>query len=45
MASDETFVSARAGPDWQVVELTVGDATLDFDPDEVRSLVARMVPS
>ena len=30
-------------PDWQIVELTVGDATLDFEPDEVRGLVMRLI--
>ena len=25
-------------PDWQIVELTVGDSTLDFEPGEVRGL-------
>jgi threonine aldolase len=30
-------------PDWQIVELTVGDATLDFEPDEVRGLVTRLI--
>jgi threonine aldolase len=30
-------------PDWQVVELTVGDSTLDFEPGEVRDLIARVV--
>ncbi|HWL50198.1 MAG TPA: beta-eliminating lyase-related protein [Acidimicrobiia bacterium] len=32
-------------PDWQVVELTVGDSTLDFEPGEVRDLIARLVAS
>jgi len=36
-----TFPSTH--PDWQIVELTVGDATLDFDPGEVRELIARLV--
>ena len=30
-------------PDWQIVELTVGDSTLDFEPGEVRELIARLV--
>jgi threonine aldolase len=32
-------------PDWQIVELTVGDSTLDFEPGEVRDLIARFVTS
>ena len=36
-----TFPSTH--PDWQIVELTVGDATLDFEPEEVRDLIARLV--
>jgi hypothetical protein len=40
-----TWKSAFSGtqPDWQIVELTVGDSTLDFEPDEVRELIARLV--
>lgn len=30
-------------PDWRVVELTVGDATLDFTADDVRELVKRLI--
>lgn len=30
-------------PDWRVVELTVGDATLGFDPPEVRRLLAQLI--
>ena len=30
-------------PDWQIVELTVGDSTLEFEPTEVRDLIARLV--
>ena len=30
-------------PGWQVVELTVGDATLEFEPAEVRALVAEIL--
>jgi threonine aldolase len=30
-------------PDWQIVELTVGDSTLDFEPGEVRDLVTRLI--
>lgn len=36
-----TFPSSH--PDWQVVELTVGDATLEFEPDEVRRVIGRLV--
>jgi threonine aldolase len=36
-----TFPSSH--PDWQVVELTVGDATLDFEPDDARRVVERLV--
>jgi threonine aldolase len=36
-----TFPSTH--PDWQVVELTVGDATLDFTPYEVRQLIGQLV--
>lgn len=36
-----TFPSTQ--PDWQVVELTVGDATLEFEPDEVRRIIERLV--
>jgi threonine aldolase len=36
-----TFPSTH--PDWQIVELTVGDATLDFEPDEFAGVVARLV--
>jgi threonine aldolase len=32
-------------PDWQIVELTVGDSTLEFEPGEVRDLIARLVTS
>jgi threonine aldolase len=32
-------------PDWQIVELTVGDSTLEFEPGEVRELIARLVTS
>jgi len=32
-------------PDWQIVELSVGDSTLEFEPDEVRDLIARLVTS
>jgi threonine aldolase len=38
-----TFPSTH--PDWQIVELTVGDATLDFEPNEVRDLITRLVAS
>ena len=38
-----TFPSTH--PDWQIVELTVGDSTLDFEPDEARRLIARLVSS
>ncbi|MGH8940524.1 MAG: threonine aldolase family protein, partial [Actinomycetes bacterium] len=30
-------------PDWQAVELTVGDATLEWTPDEVRELVSTLL--
>jgi threonine aldolase len=30
-------------PDWQVVELSVGDATLEFEPDEVRRVIERLI--
>jgi hypothetical protein len=30
-------------PGWQVVELSVGDATMDFEPAEVRALVAEIL--
>ena len=30
-------------PGWRAVELTVGDATLDFTPAEVRALVAEIL--
>ena len=30
-------------PDWQIVELTVGDSTLDFEPGEVRDLIIRLI--
>jgi threonine aldolase len=30
-------------PDWQIVELTVGDSTLEFEPGEVRDLISRLV--
>ncbi|MFT5222491.1 MAG: threonine aldolase [Glaciecola sp.] len=30
-------------PDWRSVEMTVGDATLDFTPAEFRSIAARIV--
>jgi hypothetical protein len=36
-----TFPSST--PDWQVVELTVGDATLELEPGEVRRIVERLV--
>jgi hypothetical protein len=36
-----TFPSLN--PDWQVVELTVGDATLEFEPDEARQVIERLI--
>ncbi|MDF2728417.1 MAG: Low-specificity L-threonine aldolase [Acidimicrobiia bacterium] len=30
-------------PDWQIIELTVGDSTLDFEPGEVGDLITRLV--
>jgi threonine aldolase len=36
-----TFPSTH--PDWQIVELTVGDATLEFEPDEFRRIIGRLV--
>jgi hypothetical protein len=30
-------------PSWQVVELTVGDATMEWTPTEVRDLVAGLL--
>jgi threonine aldolase len=36
-----TFPSTH--PDWQVVELTVGDATLELEPDEVRRVIERLI--
>jgi hypothetical protein len=30
-------------PGWQRVELTVGDATLGFAPEEIRLLIERLV--
>ena len=38
-----TFPSTH--PDWQIVELTVGDSTLDFEPDELAGVIARLVSS
>lgn len=35
--------TATAHPDWRMVELTVGDATLGFTPSEVRDLVGRLL--
>jgi threonine aldolase len=35
-----TFPSTQ--PDWQVVELSVGDATLEFEPHEVRRVIERL---
>jgi len=32
-------------PDWQIVELTVGDSTFEFESGEVRDLIARLVTS
>jgi threonine aldolase len=34
---------ASGHPEWRVVELTVGDATMAFAPSEVRSLIAELV--
>ncbi len=34
---------ATGQPDWRAVELTVGDATLGFTPDEVAELVDRLL--
>lgn len=34
---------ATSHPDWRMVELTVGDATLGFTPEDVRDIVARLV--
>jgi hypothetical protein len=36
-----TYPTVR--PRWQAVELTVGDATLDWKPTEVRDLLARLI--
>jgi hypothetical protein len=36
-----TFPSTN--PDWQVVELSVGDATLEFEPDETRHVIERLI--
>jgi threonine aldolase len=36
-----TFPSIN--PDWQVVELTVGDATLEFEAHEVRRIIERLI--
>jgi hypothetical protein len=36
-----TFPSTN--PDWQVVELSVGDATLEFEPDEARQVIERLL--
>jgi hypothetical protein len=36
-----TFPSIN--PDWQVVELTVGDATLEFEPEEARRIIERLI--
>jgi hypothetical protein len=36
-----TFPSTN--PDWQVVELSVGDATLEFEPEEVRRVIERLI--
>jgi threonine aldolase len=36
-----TFPSTQ--PDWQVVELSVGDATLEFEPEEARRVIARLI--
>jgi threonine aldolase len=30
-------------PDWQVVELSVGDATLEFEPEEARRVIERLI--
>lgn len=38
-----TFPSTN--PDWQVVELSVGDATLEFEPAEVRRVIERLIAS
>jgi hypothetical protein len=37
----DTFSSGH--PDWRVVELSVGDATLDFSLAEATDLVGRLV--
>jgi hypothetical protein len=34
-----TWTFPGGAPGWSVVELAVGDATLDFTPDEVREVV------
>jgi hypothetical protein len=36
-----TFPSTS--PDWQVVELSVGDATLEFEPEEARRVIERLI--
>jgi threonine aldolase len=36
-----TFPSTN--PDWQVVELSVGDATLEFEPEEARRVIESLV--
>jgi threonine aldolase len=36
-----TFPSSN--PDWQVVELSVGDATLEFEPEEARRVIERLI--
>jgi hypothetical protein len=31
-------------PGWRRIELTVGDATLEFTPERVRDIIASLVP-
>jgi threonine aldolase len=47
VTEQKLWVGLRSGscdlPGWRRIELTVGDATLDFTPDQVRDIIASLV--
>jgi hypothetical protein len=47
VTDQKLWVGLRSAPSelagWRRVELTVGDATLDFTPDQVRDVIASLI--
>ena len=47
VTEQKLWVGLRSAPSeqagWRRIELTVGDATLDFPPDQVRDIIASLV--